>query len=57
MSMSISPSPPVRSLRIGSRAAATFDSTSHRSSSMEAICSVVYVVTPASSTAPTMASL
>src|SRR6478752_2989398 len=57
MSISTSPSPPVKSTLIGSPAATALASTVHRPSSMAAISSVVYVVTPAASTAPTMASL
>src|ERR1700749_1147066 len=57
MSSSRSPSPPVRSTLIGALAAATFDSMSQSASSMAAISSVEYVVTPASSTALTIASL
>ena len=40
MSMSMSPSPPVRSTFSGACAAATFDSMLHSSSSIAAICSV-----------------
>ena len=57
MSSSTSPRPPVKSTLIGVVAAAARDSTLQSPSSMSAISSVEYVVTPASSTALTMASL
>ncbi|SHW30534.1 Uncharacterised protein [Mycobacteroides abscessus subsp. abscessus] len=52
-----SASPPVRSFSTGACAACTRASGVHSASSIDAMSAVEYVVTPASSTAVTMASL